>query len=226
MVQVQKARKFKLPRYLRLLLHVYREGRISLGQRRRYGFTLNDVSMLEAYGLARRNGDYVEITDGGREAVKEILELASPTGKTEFVDQDPLMQRYLEAKEALGILVKVLGEVIVLVEPYALRYKDYSLEKTWVLNKIKKRYYYYYLKSAKRRPHSIYLGSMPVDYPLCKNLAEYVRKIEKTMKMLQKIDIELRYVEAAINITRRLQALEKPIAKIKAKQIPTITEGD
>ena len=132
----------------------------------------------------------------------------------------------LKAKEALGDLVKVLGEVIVLVEPYALRYKDYSLEKTWVLNKIKKRYYYYYLKSAKRRPHSIYLGSMPVDYPLCKNLAEYVRKIEKTMKMLQKTDIELRYVEAAINITRRLQALEKPIAKIKAKQIPTITEGD
>jgi len=222
MAQVQKA-KFKLPRYLRLLLHVYREGRVSLSRRRRYGFTLNDVSMLEAYGLARRNGDYVEITDGGREAVKEILELASPVGKTEFVDRDPLMQRYLEAKEVLEELGKLLADVAARVRPYAEKYRGYSLEKTWVLNKLKKRYYYYYLKANDgRKPSSIYLGSMPADYPLCKFISGYLRKIEALQALLRRIDVELRYVEAALNLLPRLaEASAKKGVRYARKQKPT-----
>ena len=96
--------------------------------------------------------------------------------KIKFVVQDPLLQRFLEAKEALDELGKLLADVAARVRPYAEKYRGYSLEKTWVLNKLKKRYYYYYLKANDgRKPSSIYLGSMPADYPLCKFISGYLK---------------------------------------------------
>jgi len=134
--------------------------------------------------------------------------------KIKFVVQDPLLQRFLEAKEALDELGKLLADVAARVRPYAEKYRGYSLEKTWVLNKLKKRYYYYYLKANDgRKPSSIYLGSMPADYPLCKFISGYLRKIETLQTLLRRIDVELRYVEAALNLLPRLKEAAEASAK-------------
>ncbi len=63
----------KLPGYLRLLLTLYREGMIEEKQRRKLGFTMNDVYMLEAYGLVRRADGCVIITGDGIKWVEQQI---------------------------------------------------------------------------------------------------------------------------------------------------------
>ena len=63
-----------LPKYLRLLFLLYGKGKVRIENRKKYGFTLNDVYMLEAYGFACRLGNHIEITDKGRKAAKEALD--------------------------------------------------------------------------------------------------------------------------------------------------------
>jgi len=71
---------FKLPGYLRLLLLTYKLGWVRLSLRKKLGFTMNDVYMLEAYGLvkvlresAEGREKTVHITEKGRKVVEEQI---------------------------------------------------------------------------------------------------------------------------------------------------------
>ena len=69
--------EFTLPKYLRLLLLLYRKGIVEMSKRRSYGFTKNDVYMLEAHGLVTRTSvrgeEIVVITDKGEKWVYENI---------------------------------------------------------------------------------------------------------------------------------------------------------
>ena len=65
--------ELRLPGYLRLLLLLYRYNSVSVKQRRFLGFSMNDVYMLEAYGLVKREKDTVSITSSGIKWVEENI---------------------------------------------------------------------------------------------------------------------------------------------------------
>jgi len=62
-----------LPKYLRLLLLLYKHGELNTRERRKHGYTLNDVAMLEALGLLERHGPRIKITSKGREVVEQEI---------------------------------------------------------------------------------------------------------------------------------------------------------
>ena len=64
---------FRLPKYLHLLLLLYREGELLLRNRKRDGYTMNDVYMLGAYGLVGYDRERVWITDAGRALVNDRI---------------------------------------------------------------------------------------------------------------------------------------------------------
>ena len=140
--------------------------------------------------------------------------------------QDPLLEKLKEFRESLEGLARFLVDVQVRLQPYVKQYKGYWLERTWVLNKIKKRYFYYYLKSRNRKPSSIYLGTLDPAYPLLKDLEKYEKMLDMMINHVNEIIANLQHVEVAIITMRRIDSMHKLVAKIKAKQIPTITEGD
>jgi len=140
--------------------------------------------------------------------------------------EDPLLARLKEFREALEELARFLIDVQVRLQPYAKQYRGYWLERTWVLNKLKKRYFYYYLKSRNRKPRSIYLGTLDPTYPLLKDLEKYEKTLSKLANHVSEILANLQHVEVAIITMRRIDSMHKLVGKVKAKQIPTITEGD
>ncbi len=69
----------RLPGYLRLLLVLYREGGVFVKERRKYGFNMNDVHMLQAYGLVRiAEGMVILNEEGYRWVEREVMELLFP----------------------------------------------------------------------------------------------------------------------------------------------------
>jgi len=65
--------ELKLPGYLRLLLILYRKGSVNVKHRKLLGFDLNDVYMLQAYGLVEYNGKTVTITSNGVKWIEENI---------------------------------------------------------------------------------------------------------------------------------------------------------
>ena len=62
-----------LPKYLRLLLLLYKHGELNTRERKKYGYTLNDVAMLEVLGLLERHGPRITLTNKGREVVEQEI---------------------------------------------------------------------------------------------------------------------------------------------------------
>ncbi len=63
---------FSLPRYLICLLSVYKHGKVRVDERRKHGFTMNDVYMLQAYGLVKVEEGFIELTEAGLRVINEI----------------------------------------------------------------------------------------------------------------------------------------------------------
>jgi len=75
-------------------------------------------------------------------------------------------------RELVELLRK--ARLLELIELYE-KYKNCSVEETWVLNKLKKKYYYYYLKckdSNTSTSTSIYLGKSTHNFNLLKRMGE------------------------------------------------------
>ena len=71
-------------------------------------------------------------------------------------------------KELVELLRK--ARLLELIELYD-KYKNCSVEETWVLNKLKKKYYYYYLKCRDSNT-SIYLGKSTYRISLLKSIGK------------------------------------------------------
>jgi hypothetical protein len=93
-------------------------------------------------------------------------------------------------------LVEVLRrlKLLELVDFYK-KYKNCSIEETWVLNKQKKKYYYYYLKCKEGGPRSIYLGRSLGSYntlrQVSKRAFELKQLIDKVGELLIEFEKEL-----------------------------------
>ena len=199
---------FRLPGYLRLLFLLNSEGKVMVSLRREYGFRMNDVHMLQAFGLIREHNGFLELTDKGREFLKEVEDALLGKGVGKF-------------RKILHELVALIDNVLSKVEEYAKIYDGYWLEETWVHNKLKTKYYYYYLKSRTRKPRSIYLGRKPVpDYYLLRDLKAYKAKLTRLQEQTVMLLTELQHLEVATYIVENLEKTQKKIAQIKAKDIP------
>ncbi|MCD6113930.1 MAG: hypothetical protein J7J78_01355 [Thermoprotei archaeon] len=126
-----------------------------------------------------------------------------------------------EARKILQELMDVVDDVLVKIERYSKTYDGYWLEKTWVHNKLKKKYFYYYLKSRTRKPRSIYLGTIPQDYYLLKDLKQYVARLRYIQQLIMGLLANLDHLEFAKQLVENLEKTQKKIAQIKAKEIPT-----
>jgi len=71
-------------------------------------------------------------------------------------------------RELVELLRK--ARLLELIELYD-KYKNCSVEETWVLNKLKKKYYYYYLKCRDSNT-SIYLGKSTYRISLLKSIGK------------------------------------------------------
>jgi len=125
-----------------------------------------------------------------------------------------------EARKVLRELMETVDNVLADIEGYSKTYDGYWLEKTWVHNKLKKKYFYYYLKSKTKKPKSIYLGTIPPDYYLLKDLKQYVAKLRYIQQLLVELLANLDHLEFATKTVERLKKIYVPKAKLKAKDIP------
>ncbi len=123
-------------------------------------------------------------------------------------------------KGALSDLIGVADSILADIEGYSKVYDGYWLQKTWVHNKLKKKYFYYYLKSRMRKPRSIYLGTIPPDYHLLKDLKQYVARLRYIQQLLAELLANLDHLEFATKTVERLKKIYVPKAKLKAKDIP------
>ncbi len=100
-----------------------------------------------------------------------------------------LVENYRELVEALRRL-----KLLELVEFYE-KYKNCSVEETWVLNKQKKKYYYYYLKCKGGEPRSIYLGRSLGAYNVLRQVSkrafELKQLIDKVGELLVEVEKEI-----------------------------------
>jgi len=199
---------FKLPGYLRLLFLLNTKGSVMVRERRSLGFSLNDVSMLEAYGLIRENNGSLELTEKGKDVLKGI-------------ENALLGEGVAKARRILRELIETVDNVLVEIEGYSKTYEGYWLEKTWVHNKLKKKYFYYYLKSRTRKPRSIYLGTIPQDYYLLKDLKQYIARLRYIQQLIMGLLANLDHLEFTKQLLENLEKTQKKIAQIKAKDIPT-----
>ena len=116
-----------------------------------------------------------------------------------------------EAERVLEELKTYLFGLIAEASDLAEVFDGYSLEVTWVLNKVKKRYYYWYLKSKTRIPRSIYLGSMDISqaYWEHKKLKELKRHAEKSLKLVNELMKRLKLIKEIEEIVVRLKTVSR-----------------
>ncbi|MCC6034554.1 MAG: hypothetical protein LM567_03530 [Desulfurococcaceae archaeon] len=88
-------------------------------------------------------------------------------------------------------LVEVLRrlKLLELVDFYK-KYKNCSIEETWVLNKQKKKYYYYYLKCKKGGPRSIYLGRSLGSYSTLRQVSKRAFELKQLIDRVGELLIE------------------------------------
>ena len=189
---------FRLPGYLRLLLLLNRRGKVNVGKRREFGFSLNDAEFLKSFGLIRESDGFLELTDKGREVVREIAENAL----------DPAVVR-----KALELLLQHVDKVLADIESLSKSFDGYWLEMTWVYNKVKAKYYYYYLKSRTRKPRSIYLGKSPEKYSILKNLRQYAKKLRHLQGLILELLANLQHLEFSATLAEKLKTMNTSAAK-------------
>ena len=121
-------------------------------------------------------------------------------------------------------LLSDLNELSHLVSGFDL-FEGYSVEVTWVKNKIGKKYYYVYLKSKTRHPRSIYLGKTGSDIAIVKEVSVLEKRIlskinsikeeaEKLSQMLKRYGelIQLLAIKSS-EIHSKINRVEKKIKK-------------
>jgi len=88
-------------------------------------------------------------------------------------------------------LVEVLRrlKLLELVDFYK-KYKNCSIEETWVLNKQKKKYYYYYLKCKEGGPRSIYLGRSLGSYNTLRQVSKRAFELKQLIDRVGELLIE------------------------------------
>jgi hypothetical protein len=88
-------------------------------------------------------------------------------------------------------LVEILRrlKLLELVDFYK-KYKNCSIEETWVLNKQKKKYYYYYLKCKEGGPRSIYLGRSLGSYNTLRQVSKRAFELKQLIDRVGELLIE------------------------------------
>lgn|GEM_PF-1451903 len=96
-----------------------------------------------------------------------------------------LVEDYRELVEVLRRL-----KLLELVDFYE-KYRNCSVEKTWVLNKQKKKYYYYYLKCKGGEPRSIYLGRSLGAYNKLKQVSKRAFELKQLIIRVGELLVEI-----------------------------------
>jgi len=93
---------------------------------------------------------------------------------------DELEKTYRELVQKQRELIDLLRalKLLELINFYE-KYSSCSVEETWVLNKIKKKYYYYYVKCKDGR--SIYLGKSPEYFNVLKKAAQSAVRLKEVV---------------------------------------------
>ncbi len=113
------------------------------------------------------------------------------------------------------VLMELRARVLRLLaklEPYAERYNGYTLELTWVKNKVGKRYYYWYLKSKTQHPRSIYVGKSP-DIDVLHKFRN--KEINYVVTKLRKI---LALLNEALTLSDTINAAEQLVQWIEEQE--------
>ena len=118
-------------------------------------------------------------------------------------------------------LLSDLNELSHLVSGFDL-FEGYSVEVTWVKNKIGKKYYYVYLKSKSRHPKSIYLGKTGSDLAIVKEISILEKKILNKINTVKEEAKRLnqllkRYGELIQLLAIKLNELQFKINKVEKK---------
>ncbi len=117
-------------------------------------------------------------------------------------------------------LENLISDLLIKLQPMAAKYEGYWLQKTWVLNKLKKKYYYYYLKSKTRDPRSVYVGSLPEDYHSLRTVKHYIRFLEKTKNMLDETLVTLLNLEQHLDFIIMVVNAGKVLGSSPTRSLP------
>ncbi len=119
----------------------------------------------------------------------------------------------------IELKARVLG-LLAKLEPYTEKYNGYTLELTWVRNKVGKRYYYWYLKSKHRSPKSIYIGRS-VDIDVLhkfrnRELSHIVARLKRILRLLTELEQLMDTIDVAEQLVKWINEQEQ--AEQEAKQ--------